>query len=60
MVLGTSLIIWDRARDRIDDDHRNPDYQKPVKLPKDATPATLGAMPVLVPGGGGLGLGGVW
>jgi hypothetical protein len=60
VLIGTSLIIWDRNRDRIDDDHRNPDYEKPVKLPKDAAPIPVGALPMVLPGGAGFGVGGAW
>jgi hypothetical protein len=33
LALGTSFIIWDKVRDVIDVEHRNPKYGDPVKLP---------------------------
>ena len=53
LALGTTLIVWDRLRDRIDDEHRNLDYGKPAVVPKGQATPTLG----LVPGPTGLGLG---
>lgn len=50
MAAGTGLIIWDRVRDRIDDEHRNPDYGKPVKPPVGTPVPTVGLAPM--PGGG--------
>ncbi|MCK6573749.1 PEGA domain-containing protein [Myxococcota bacterium] len=50
MAAGTGLIIWDRVRDRIDDEHRNPDYGVPVKPPMGAPAPAIGLAPA--PGGG--------
>ncbi len=55
MGVGTGLIIWDHARDRIDDDHRNPDYGKPLKPPTGAPMPAVGFAPL--PGGAFLSLG---
>lgn len=33
LAIGTSFVIWDKVRDVIDDEDRNPRYGEPVKLP---------------------------
>jgi len=45
LALGTSFIIWDKVRDVIDDEHRNPRYGDPVKLPQTAGIPRIGVSP---------------
>ncbi len=53
LAAGTALVIWDAARDVVLDEHKNPDYQKPVQAPKDggASPDTDGFGLRVGPGG---------
>lgn len=46
LLVGTSLLIWDKARDEILDEHKNKDYGNPVKTPTaKATPIHFGISP---------------
>ena len=50
--LGFALIVWDRARDVIIDEHRNPDYSKPPEPTQAHRQAPV--VPALTPTGLGL------
>lgn len=52
LAVGISLIVWDLSRDVIDDEHRNPEYGKPVQRPAPAARLMVGP--------GGLGVGGTF
>ena len=47
LLVGTSLVIWDKARDVVPEGDRNPNYGKPVKIPKERSTLGFG----IVPGG---------
>lgn len=45
MAVGTGLLIWDAARDVVDDKDRNPGYKKPVRTPTARGPVHFGVHP---------------
>lgn len=45
LAIGTSLVIWDKARGVIPEDERNPNYGKPVSAPSDVGPVGFGVSP---------------
>lgn len=45
LALGTTLIIWDKARDVIADEHKNPKYGEPVKVEGEPSAFRFGAGP---------------
>jgi tetratricopeptide (TPR) repeat protein len=46
LAIGTTLVIWDQFRDVVLDEHKNPDYKKPVSKPRDGeAPVGIGVGP---------------
>ncbi len=46
LALGTTFVIWDKVRDEVLEEHRNPRYGQPVKLPpRQASLPSIGVSP---------------